>query len=417
MPAANLWPEDPLGRAGTLRRERRAGAAMVREDGSLLALEGRAGTGNNSGFESDLDPGTGGLNGTDAGTGALNGTDGEPVSHVFEAPTQCMMDLVGGSGKLAAISDRDISASSYLHEDPTFGNGEMWRSRIDNVGAEAGPSWVPKPPTEDGKPWIQWDFKSPKRFTMVQLGGRWDRLGMGEFVEQFRLRAFDPKGRGWYWVGGDEGTVFNGVSEPRQNAVHKIEPPVQGTRLRLYPLKCKRACAVRATILGCGEEEYLFKGCYNPTSHFHKVVLDATFSKILELELAPAPLAGSLLEQRASAYLAPRASMEGASVLPDKIEWCAALCRGAEKKAPPDEGKFTHLALRCDSEAAAGTHKAHCWCIATFDPGPARLVDAHACQENLRLFGGSGLLEGGAQEACFVSGAAVFEMPPPGHFA
>lgn len=170
---------------------------------------------------------------------SLFGRKQSELAHLYEA-----VPLVGPStGKV--IEDAAITASSVFSNRADHGFGEMWRSRLDNVGT----CWCAG--ASDQNQYLEWDFGSPKWVSEVQSKGR--ASPPAQWVTRYRL-AFTADlndSAAWIYVTNQDGqpTEFEGNSDKNTVVVNKLSGFV-AQKLRLHPVAWHGAISMRVEVLG-----------------------------------------------------------------------------------------------------------------------------------------------------------------------
>jgi hypothetical protein len=175
-------------------------------------------------------------------TGTVRWEFCDPIPTFTEiGPAKCGVSLpLVGSRQHGRLPDARITASSYSEDKPTNGLGQMWRSRLDNVGS----TWQAETAASDSEPWIQWDFGTPKQIQSIQTKGRAD--SGEEYVTQYKL-AFSPDGDTWTMLD----PLFEGNQDKDTVAENTIDPPIVASMLRLYPTQFHEKISLRAELFGC----------------------------------------------------------------------------------------------------------------------------------------------------------------------
>eukprot|EP00929_Paragymnodinium_shiwhaense_P047648 TRINITY_DN2415_c0_g1_i2.p1 TRINITY_DN2415_c0_g1~~TRINITY_DN2415_c0_g1_i2.p1 ORF type:complete len:825 (-),score=242.49 TRINITY_DN2415_c0_g1_i2:269-2743(-) len=154
---------------------------------------------------------------------------------VHEGSAIELQPLVGGCDS-KAIEDDAIIASSYLHDAPERGLGEMWRCRLDNHET----AWCAG--FNDRDQWVQWDFGCKRIVTKVQTKGRYDEE---QWVRRFDL-SYSQDGETWLQLLQD----FEGNSDRDTLVENDIIPPIRARMIRLHPLEWHNRISMRAEFLG-----------------------------------------------------------------------------------------------------------------------------------------------------------------------
>jgi hypothetical protein len=148
--------------------------------------------------------------------------------------------LVGERGS-EKIQDDAICASSYWQNRGDHGNGQMWRSRIDNTQTTWCSTWP------DANQWIQWDFGNLKCIMAAITAGRANER---QWVEAYRLEYSTDASN---WQAHPE--QFSGNTDTVTPVENLIEPPIKARYLRLHPTKWHSHISMRAEFKGFDVED------------------------------------------------------------------------------------------------------------------------------------------------------------------
>jgi len=178
-------------------------------------------------------PGRGSAALVDEAEGAqINGMDIAPICITGSAP------LVG-SRDVPALKDSAIDFSSVFEDRSEFGNGEPWRSRLDNKDSPwcAGHNVLGE--------WIRWNFTTPKVVIRITTLGRPD--GHESWVENFRI-AFKQTRDGDFLMHPQTFTANTDSSTPVSILT---EPPFVAHEIKLVITQFSGWPCLRADLDGC----------------------------------------------------------------------------------------------------------------------------------------------------------------------
>jgi hypothetical protein len=160
----------------------------------------------------------------------------------------CKSPLVAADYNTPELAEAMITASSYRHNRPDHGKGEMKRSYLNYPQT----SWVAGHNNHDQ--WIQWDFGTSKFVTGIQTQGR---SNYDNWVKTYKLK-YTADGDLWKDVPGPREYMGNG---DRTTVVEHRISPLLATKLRLYPLSWHRDIALRGNVIGCSGDASFTKVC------------------------------------------------------------------------------------------------------------------------------------------------------------
>lgn len=219
------------GRGSPLVRREAGGAAPL---ASYIAAEIGAGG------KVTPSPSSGAASGApDNATLVLTTSGGKAVTEIRTQLCAMGTSALVGTRNNRKIQDNAITASTYWANRGDHGRGQMWRSRLDNTGT----SWCAW--HNNHNQWIQWDFGStPRIFTKVEIMGRHNAH---QWVTKFWLKYKNANDKGWQ----KHPTEFTGSNDWRTKRTRTISPPIQATKIRLYPRSWRSHMSMRADFLGC----------------------------------------------------------------------------------------------------------------------------------------------------------------------